>query len=188
MKLQNEENNRYGRWTVLNFSHWHEEPSGKRVPYWNCKCDCNVERAVNIRNLRKGKSISCGCYNREITSNRIPAHRQEKGQASCKQLWHAYKQGAQRRNIPYKLTLEEFTKITSSNCTYCGVEPRQINNIKQLYGSYIYNGIDRKDPTKGYIKDNCVPCCKHCNYAKRESTVEEFKEWIQRLIQFQLKS
>ena len=29
--------------------------------------------------------------------------------------------------------------------------------------------------------DNCVPCCKICNIAKRNMTLEEFDEWIKRL-------
>jgi len=46
------------------------------------------------------------------------------------------------------------------------------------------NGIDRQDNAKGYIPGNCVSCCRICNYAKHALTLEEFKSWIQRLIEF----
>lgn len=39
---------------------------------------------------------------------------------------------------------------------------------------FIYNGLDRVDNTKSHTKENCVPCCKYCNYAKRNLTIEEF--------------
>jgi hypothetical protein len=40
------------------------------------------------------------------------------------------------------------------------------------------NGIDRVVPDKGYVYDNCVPCCKYCNRAKSDLTTEQFKNLI----------
>jgi hypothetical protein len=39
-------------------------------------------------------------------------------------------------------------------------------------------GIDRVDNSKEYIINNCVPCCKFCNTAKLNLTINEFKLWI----------
>ena len=50
---------RFGRWTVLG-----RAPSDKEVK-WLCQCDCGTERAVLERNLKAGKSSSCGCLTRE---------------------------------------------------------------------------------------------------------------------------
>jgi len=44
-----------------------------------------------------------------------------------------------------------------------------------------YNGIDRIDNLKGYLKNNIVPCCKFCNTAKSSMSQTEFKEWINRV-------
>jgi len=52
---------------------------------------------------------------------------------------------------------------------------------------YYYNGIDRIDSSKGYIKDNIRPCCGICNKAKRDLSDSVFKSWIERLIEFQTK-
>lgn len=50
----------FGRWTVLDeFQH---TAGGTR---WKCRCDCGTERFVLARNLKSGKSLSCGCLNRE---------------------------------------------------------------------------------------------------------------------------
>lgn len=36
---------------------------------WLCKCDCGKELVVSGKSLRSGNTKSCGCLNREITSN-----------------------------------------------------------------------------------------------------------------------
>lgn len=62
---------------------------------------------------------------------------------------------ARRRCITFKLTKEEYSRIISKQCHYCG------NDLPQ-----IGVGIDRKTNTIGYVQDNCVPCCGRCNYVK----------------------
>lgn len=37
-----------------------------RPVLWFCKCDCGTEKTVNIQNIRRGLSKSCGCYNDEV--------------------------------------------------------------------------------------------------------------------------
>jgi hypothetical protein len=39
---------------------------------------------------------------------------------------------------------------------------------------YVYNGIDRLDSSKGYVLENCVPCCSEINWAKRVMSFEDF--------------
>ena len=51
-------------------------------------------------------------------------------------------------------------------------------------GDFVYNGLDRVDNEKGYTIDNVVPCCKHCNYAKRNRSVEEFIDWIAQVYEY----
>lgn len=52
---------RFGRWTVIRFSHI--GTSGAAM--WWCKCDCGTERAVQGSSLRMGLSKSCGCLGAE---------------------------------------------------------------------------------------------------------------------------
>lgn len=86
-----------------------------------------------------------------------------------------YVQQAKRRGYEFLLSLEESYKLFTSSCHFCGEFP---NNVK-THGSnktisFKYQGIDRKDPNIGYISENVLPCCKHCNYAKREMSYEQF--------------
>lgn len=53
-------------------------------------------------------------------------------------------------------------------------------NLNNLY--YIANGIDRVDSSKGYTKENCIPCCRPCNVAKLDRTQEEFINHAYRIV------
>jgi 5-methylcytosine-specific restriction endonuclease McrA len=53
---------RYGRWTVLC-----DAEVGKK---WICLCDCGNIRAVDAYSVRKGTSVSCGCFKNEQAGKR----------------------------------------------------------------------------------------------------------------------
>jgi hypothetical protein len=110
------------------------------------------------------------------------------GEAGLIKLYLNYKKSARREHREFNLTIEEFKEITSNNCTYCGIEPLAISAIKRskkfeviAYTLYKYNGIDRIDSSEGYVQGNVAPCCKWCNRIKRERTVKDFKEHIDRI-------
>lgn len=41
---------------------------------WVCRCECGNETLVEGRMLREGKTISCGCYHREMVGNMFRKH------------------------------------------------------------------------------------------------------------------
>jgi len=65
------------------------------------------------------------------------------------------KMGAKHRSLDWTLKDEDAVDMMSSPCAYCGNLPE--DGI---------NGIDRMDSSLGYTPDNCVPCCKTCNFLK----------------------
>ena len=95
------------------------------------------------------------------------------------------------------MTVEEYYSISQMNCFYCGGAPNNIFNRaktdkKASYrakqeGNYIYNGIDRIDRSLPHNKNNVVPCCYWCNFAKSKLTLIEFQTWITRIQTFQHK-
>jgi 5-methylcytosine-specific restriction endonuclease McrA len=103
------------------------------------------------------------------------------GEASFNDLLSRYKRGAQERDLLFDLTVEEFRELTSAKCSYCGIEPAQINHKSNTFGAYIYNGIDRIDNSLGYIKSNCISCCERCNEWKRALTKNEFLNHVKRI-------
>ena len=88
-----------------------------------------------------------------------------------------------------ELTLEQFYQLTTANCYYCELKPINRRNITNKLGSqeakgngtFIYNGLDRIDNAIPHNYDNVVPCCKYCNTAKLQMSLQEFNDWITRL-------
>lgn len=42
---------------------------------WECQCDCGNYTTVYAGSLRRGDTVSCGCYHREASSRRNSTHR-----------------------------------------------------------------------------------------------------------------
>lgn len=92
-----------------------------------------------------------------------------------------YKAGAKSRGLDFLLSKEQFTQLSSNPCHYCGInpEPRKFSTSPH---TFYFNGIDRKNNKMGYTIENCVSCCKMCNFQKGKYDYDEFKAWIKRLI------
>ena len=91
-----------------------------------------------------------------------------------------YKNRAKKRGYIFDLTEEQFFSLTQKDCYYCGAKPNNISKYLGCSGDYLYNGIDRINNNGGYTIDNVVPCCKICNMAKNNLTLQEYKDWIKR--------
>lgn len=176
----------FGRLTVIGSA----EPVGKRKrSAWLCRCECGVEKVVKSEELKNGDTKSCGCLNNEKRSERAhllyaPNIKYSPIEASARHVWnHRYRDG--------DLSFEDFHRLSQMPCYYCGADPNNIQNAAMSVkhssafakenGDFLYNGLDRIDSDKQHTLENVVPCCKWCNYAKRERTVEEFRKWVEQI-------
>ena len=115
-----------------------------------------------------------------------PYNKKAPGISARNHLFRLYRCTAERRGLPFEISIDYFSFLTQQNCFYCGAEPNQICRKTDGYSQYKYNGIDRKDNTKGYVFGNVVPCCKICNRAKNKMGYEDFMEWKSKITQFTL--
>lgn len=60
---------RFGRLLVIEYSH-----RSNNVAQWHCLCDCGTETVVGLSQLRSGKTRSCGCLRRDVTTARNTKH------------------------------------------------------------------------------------------------------------------
>ena len=160
-------NDIFGKWKVLSQA----ESKGEQK-YWNCKCSCgNIQsvRGISLVAERSAKCMKCSRAENGIKRIRDDFH------VASGAVLQQYKRNAKIRKIEFKLTKDELKSIIIKDCYYCGALPS------------VYNGIDRLDNSKGYVLDNCVPCCFNCNWAKSDMTVEQFKNWIKRIYVNQFK-
>lgn len=177
-----------------------EKRASNRDYYYRSKCDCGNETLVmrsNLLSKSKYRTVSCGCY---MKNGKHVEYRKDSDREIhiCKNLYEKLK----RRHKKYNSSSEDvisfyyFFKIVKKPCYYCGCENsdstldtlvyKNINGIRQKgmpTTDYVFyhNGIDRIDSNIGYIESNCVPCCKFCNIAKSDRSVDEFLFWAEQV-------
>lgn len=150
---------------------------------WCCLCECGNLTLVAGDRLRRRITKSCGCWKHHLVQPYNLSINVEEIHLAT--LIRRYRSGAERRGYTFTLTREQCQGYFKSPCYYCGVDPKQ-SQVLMSYPTYTYyyNGIDRLDNDLGYVEENCVPCCSFCNKAKSVHTLEEFENWIERLVQF----
>jgi|2_EtaG_2_1085320.scaffolds.fasta_scaffold10204_2 hypothetical protein len=142
---------------------------------WFCLCSCGESVWVDSTKLKNNHTKSCGCLRIEECKKRT-----KKDYMSFKfQIFNTYKKDANKRNLSFELSFEDFCNYICSNCFYCDAEPSNKMKIKKRY--FYYSGIDRVNNLNGYNLDNCVSCCRCCNISKRDMSIEKFVLWINRL-------
>lgn len=58
----------FGRWSVIGIRR--DKTHSKAV----CQCSCGTVKAVRVGTLENGESTSCGCYSKELSSERSSTH------------------------------------------------------------------------------------------------------------------
>jgi hypothetical protein len=151
-----------------------------------CKCDeCGKERKVyydtiayrkNSQFLITGKTLCIQCSNTKLFKGVNNPNYIHGNNRFCE-----YRLNAKKRNISFNLTIQQFEALTEQKCFYCGGYSK--DQDKRSRG----NGIDRKDNDKGYNYDNCLPCCRFCNFVKNKLNYKEFLKHIRKIYNNTLK-
>lgn len=147
---------------------------------WECECPvCGGVFVCASSRLKSTKS--CGCH---VVLGKHGNVKHSPERASWLQLINQYKMNAKAKGLTWSLTTEEAIRLFTANCAFCGSAPyRSKQSVrKNANVPVLYNGIDRKDSTQGYVSANCHTCCTTCNYAKGTHTITEFDEWIKLLV------
>lgn len=74
-------------------------------------------------------------------------------------VYKTYAKNANTRNIKFTLSQQDFAEIISNPCYLCSLKGP--------------SGIDRFNNALGYLKENCRPCCGHCNLLKKDQRYED---------------
>ena len=157
----------FGRWEVLGLDT--TKPRGGKT-FWICRCACGTVRSVVGTKLRIGKNKSCGCAGRL---------------RPFESLYRGLLVHALQRGIACSLSYEQFLTFTKcSACVYCGqtVDWGSGINTRKTSTSQAHH-LDRTDGSLGYDLENCVVCCKTCNYMKYVLDAENFLKQVARIYQ-----
>lgn len=136
---------------------------------WLCQCSHLFRRRSSNKS-----PISCQVCQESLGGDKFDAY------IALKALYNKYQGSAWDRELSFNLHLFEFMELVLSNCYYCGSDFS--NKFTNSYGILLYNGIDRQDNDVGYQSSNCVSCCKTCNLAKRDLSVDEFVSWAKKIV------
>jgi hypothetical protein len=117
------------------------------------------------------KTICKSCYQKHRLENdpNFKPSRNANNKAWSRGFKGAVK-AAKARNLEFTLTKEQWENKTK-NCQYCWADLTTKTGTK----------LDRIDSNLSYTDENTVGCCKTCNVAKNNMTMEEFKLWLSSL-------
>lgn len=99
-----------------------------------------------------------------------------------------YISNARNRNIKWELDEENFKRLITQDCYYCGAKPKQTLTSTYKDNFEVINGIDRIDSNKSYNVDNCVSCCATCNMMKGTLSKNDFLNQIYKIFNKCIKS
>jgi hypothetical protein len=159
----------FGKLTVI------KRARRKKHLRWHCLCICGKKTTVRQGHLTDGGTKSCGC-GRRLAS----------GRAARNEILCNYKRNATRKGRSWEISEDLFDALTTADCHYCG--QAATNKFTARYGhngDFSYNGLDRKDSSKGYTPDNVVTCCKICQKCKSSMPYDLFIAFILRAGRFQ---
>ena len=149
---------------------------------WLCICDCGNKTKANSNHLLSGARVSCGC--RKLNKQQYHLKIED---ICTTYVFKQYQKSAKMKNREFNLSKNDIKDFIFNKCYYCDSLPYNIfNSGRKKYHSTFeitckYNGIDRLDSSIGYIKNNCVTCCKYCNIMKNNLSVEDFLKNIEKV-------
>ena len=126
----------FERWFVLN------KLDGERAL---CLCECGKIKAVNIQNLKSGKSKSCGCLRRELHTT----HGKSRTGSREYACWLAIRQRCTNPSDP------RFKDYGGRGIAVCERWTDFENFLKDMGPRPAGGSIDRVDNSLGYQPDNC---------------------------------
>lgn len=139
---------RFGRLVVM------ERAGVKRRAAWLCKCDCGKTKVVDGRELRNGRTRSCGCLLKEVASKtRIKHFGYQNGKPTrLYRIWQGMKTRCCNPNIKC------YPLYGGRGITVC---EEWLNDFAAFQKWALAHGyaddltIDRIDNDKGYSPENC---------------------------------
>jgi hypothetical protein len=157
---------RFGRLAVLSFSH----STKNNGSHWNCKCDCGAEKVIAGKQLVRGSTTSCGCYNRDKDYQGV-------GDLS-KSYWSRLVKEACNRGLEVSITIEYAWDLFQQQNGICALTGRKIH-LNRSYSKSIGKNVqtaslDRIDSDKGYISGNVQWVTLKVNRMKLNLPEDEF--------------
>lgn len=193
--FKNKVNEKYGKLLVIENIIPSQGEHVNNGGLWKCLCDCG--NTIEINGVLLGRAEkdrkSCGCLAKKSANLR------RKYQETTINIRYCHHERNGKQGNRGTLNRQDWESIVFLPCHYCGkidvhtaLEEKgyrdkidTITKEEQERYSVKINGVDRIDSTKGYEKDNCISCCKMCNWMKLDYLPEEFLKHVEEISIFQ---
>lgn len=142
---------RFGRLTIV--SNAETDRHGNRR--FKCQCDCGNTAVVSGRNLRIGKTSSCGCLYKESRRKNWKGGQRNWGSvAYAGQLIHTSRKDAKRYDgVPISWTPEQLSDFMLGHADKCGLCERPFSERRRRY-------VDH-DHATGQVRGIVCSGCNH---------------------------
>lgn len=144
---------KYGRLEVVGRAQDRILPSGKKEVMWICKCECGNFKNVRAESLKRGNTISCGCYRKEYSQKR--ARNRTKHGFGGQKIYKVWKSMIDRCENPKNKSYKNYGEVGISVCD----EWRSVDNfVKWAQKAGYKEGLtlERVDNSCGYNPNNCI--------------------------------
>lgn len=136
----------------------------KRMWDWLFRCDCGVEKIINIGEVRKNRTKSCGCLkNKNLNHNKSELSINWKSKTPIPITYiNSVKRRAISKKIEFNINEEYIYKIFSNQNGKCNLSGLDLSiDLSNFTAS-----IDRIDSKSGYVEGNIQWLHKDLNYIK----------------------
>lgn len=176
------EGQRFGRLVVIErITDYTSEGHRVRIKY-RCQCDCgNITESLKD-SLLKGRTKSCGCLRKEITTERVW---KGYGEISGKTL-SGIKNNAKSRNVEYNVSNEFIWDLflkQDRKCALTGYDIAFTREPKKFWDLQTAS-LDRIDSSKGYIEGNVWWIHKDINKLKWDWTLEKLYKLCEDIVNY----
>lgn len=181
---------KYGRYTAVSLVK-HTTRKGKLENRWKCVDELGMARMIRHQVLAKFIPLTEVEKLQRIEHAKLVENNVH--QLGIRNRYYGeYKRNAIKRKIEFGLSFEQFNKLITQDCHYCGQEPVSSDRWDKMehkgQPKLCYNGIDRIDSNAGYTETNAVACCSKCNLMKNIFDTSEFLDHVYKICQFNKKS
>lgn len=151
------------------------------------RCICGYEGIRRKDHVESGRTVSCKVCSTKNTHANFPnplfAKRPHQGEGDLsKTLWMHIKSGAERRNIPFFITLKFAWSLFEKQEAHCALSGCPITLSPKLkranpdYGAFTAS-LDRIDSDGPYSEANVQWVHREVNFLKKDMDQRQFTAW-----------
>lgn len=144
---------RFGRLLAIKKDHsvW-DKKTRRSENYWLFRCDCGKEKVINKYSVLRGKTVSCGCFNKEKTVERNIKHGLFNTEKRIYGCWQDMK------NRCYNKNRKKYKIYGGRGIIVCDEWKNSFSNFYEWAKNNGYNDnltLDRIDSNGNYEPSNC---------------------------------